>query len=215
MDRRQVQNVKAHFGQPRQPQRAVGERAMPAGLGGAGARKQLVPGAELGPRAIDDDRKRRIADAGRRAIGIAGHQRAQFGGAGTVRRKSGGARGEGHVPLSQPSCVVAGGPKRGLGDQCRANLQIDANILAGLDSFGQIALPGFKGVDPGQHGEFVAADLGGGEFGLPAVVAQADHRRLAPVGAALRPGEKSSHDRVVAVGEYVGRDHDPLARRFA
>src|SRR5687767_6249772 len=64
MNRRQVQDCKSQFGNGRQARHAIGEGAVFSRLISAGARKGLVPAAELGQRLIDDNPKLLIVTGG-------------------------------------------------------------------------------------------------------------------------------------------------------
>ena len=79
MNGRKVENVKAHAGHVVQPLGAVLQSSVAAGLAGAGARKHLIPGAEAGLFAIDDDCQFPAVGGCPSAIGVPDHQGLQFG----------------------------------------------------------------------------------------------------------------------------------------
>src|SRR5207247_9555371 len=100
------------------------------------------------------------------------------------------------------------------------DLELDANVLAGRQAFGELAAPCLEMIDPGLDRVDVAAELGDRELTPPAVVAERRHWRLAPSRRSLVPIAHDGGQGVVTVGEDVRLDDhgladDPLGRGSA
>ena len=171
------------------------------------AGEELVPRAEAGALALDEDGALGVHRAGA-AVG----ERVHEGGDGV------GDRGERlGVPVEQrrrdraQALTGAGGRTvGGLGHQGGADLQVDGDVLPGVDLGKGAHEPRAEGVDPGLDGEAVEAEALDGEAGRPVVVAEClegDGRPATP----RRAVQEAGRDGVLAVGEDVGGHHHVLA----
>ena len=209
VDRREVEHVEAELGQPRK----LGFHAAQAA---PGSREELVPGAELGQRAVDLDRKRRV-DADRAVPGLDALEGGEQ------------LRAERHVVLGRLGHVLVGQRgdgvldqrliRLGLGFACRGGEELDAfRELAGelMLLRGDLALelvaPGAEHVGPGLDRVFPRSLLVDVEAALPAHAAEvgvdAHHLGLAPVAGLRRLVADDRAQDVVAVAEDVGLDFD-------
>ena len=210
VDGRQVQDVEAHPGDVGEPLLDIAEGAVRARLAGR-AREQLVPGAEARPLEIDQHLELARVAARQAAIGVALHERLELF---ALRRR--------HRSPLFPEClgqrgqlrgvVARGAPGRGL-HQARADLKVELHVLRRFDALGELPVPRPERVDPALDRVDVPPDLGRGEASAPAVVDQRCHRRLGPLLRRLVPVPQHRRQRVVAVGEHVGLDHDDFAHR--
>ncbi len=138
-------------------------------------------------------------------IRVAVDQRAQF----VVQRPRGGQRGGRGM---QTRCVCRRRTCGGAFDERGADLQVNGDVLAGLDALVQVVHPRPPPIHPAADGVLVAADPFAGEAGLPQVVAQRLHLGFVP-GAVTRiraaPAQDDAH-LVMAVTEHVGLDGQPI-----
>ncbi len=94
-----------------------------------------------------------------------------------------------------------------------ADLEVDRHVLAGVETFREIAAPRSEAVDPRVHGVVVATEAGDPELALEHVVAACRHRLLEPGRLLLVPVEDGAGDHVVAVRERVRVHAHQLADR--
>jgi len=189
VDWRQVEDVEAHGGDLRQKPLDVAELAH-------AAREELVPGAVARLDGLDQHLE--LAPVRRHVpLRVAVHElegnRVHVGLAFAKRlRQSRQARG------------VAGGavgPLRGGLDHARPGLELDLDVLSGVEPLGKLPAPGPELVDPTLDGVDVAAELGHGELTPPAVVDQRRHRHGGPLARPLVPEEQRGREGLVAVAE--------------
>ena len=160
---------------------------------------------------VDDDAERRFEGRDVVAVGVAAHPRVEV----LVERTArGGAFAEAGRPAFELLRVlgraVGGGASDRAVDEVRADLEVDRDVLAGVESLDEVGAPGDPVVGPGGHRVLVAADRVDDERGAPAVVAERLHRDLDPRSAGGAVAERGEDD-VVSVGERVGLDDDPVA----
>ena len=105
---------------------------------------------------------------------------------------------------------VTVGARRGCRHEVRADDQLLAHVLAGVEPLAHIALPGREAVGPGHDRERVAADDLQLDLRAPAVVAQRVHRDERRRGGAWRQVLHADQHDVVAVDERVGLDDQPV-----
>ena len=212
VDRRQVDDVEAQLGQPR-------ELLLHAFEPTPGAREELVPGAEAAPHPVDLERQRRVELAQPVALGVAldggeqlrAHRRVVLGRLEDLRV------GEDPVRVLDQPPVGALGARGGRLEQDRALADLARELrLARLELAPQLVAPGAEDVRPGADRELPAPDLVDAEGARPAdaVVVRVDRAELgfAPF-AAGRPGGDDGADLLVAVAEHVGRHLHDIAHR--
>src|SRR5262249_46769489 len=68
VDREKADDIEAHALHGRQPLQAIVQRAVPVRHLALGARKELVPGGEAGPRAVDDHLELAVVPGGVHAL---------------------------------------------------------------------------------------------------------------------------------------------------
>ncbi len=203
VDGRQVDDVEAHLGHRGQALGRTGEAALAAG-------EQLVPGAVAGERAVDPERTGHGGDVG---VGDArhqlGHPVVEPGVEPDLQRARRAPEG-GHGVEHPPASAGPQAPGQRFED-AGALLQLDLDVVAGGSLDLDVVAPGGEPVAPGLDHHLVAADVGGLESALPAVVHDRAERRRAPLGPAGAAPPHPGPEQVVPVAEDVGRDGHPLA----
>ena len=106
--------------------------------------------------------------------------------------------------------AVGGGAADRAIHEVRADLEVDRDVLAGVEPLHEVGAPGDPVVGPGGDRVLVPADRVDDERATPAVVAERLHRDLDPRAARGAVAERGEDD-VVSVGERVGLDDDPVA----
>ena len=150
MDRRQIDDVKAHFGLAAAGIADISEGAMPAVLA-ARARKKLMPGAE--------PRLGRISHDGQRLLRSASHARDRDRPAAIAASSARRARSLAAAAEPLGSCSCHSSTSRGLAlinallawlalDKPGPDAKIERHILPSSQPLLQIAIPGDKRVDP-------------------------------------------------------------------
>ena len=160
---------------------------------------------------VDDDLQRRFEGRDVVAVGVAAHPRVEV----LVERAArGGAFAESGRPALELLRVlgraVGGGASDRLVHEVRADLEVNGDVLAGVEPLDEVRAPGDPVVGPGRDRVLVAAHLVDDERGAPAVVAERLHRDLDPWPAGRAVAERGEDD-VVSIGERVGLDDDPVA----
>ena len=200
VDRRQVDDVEAQLGQPR-------ELLLHAGEAPEGAREQLVPRADAGPLAVDVHLVRRRPPA-LVPLGAAG-QRLGHG------RRGGGGGALGHGArrahradrLGHRGAVARAQPPGGVLDQDRSLLELALEVLlAGRQLALDLVPPRRVGVHPGLDLEAVAAQRDRGERPRPPVRAELRHRLLQEPAGPRRTVPHDGPQLLVAVAHEVARD---------
>ena len=95
----------------------------------------------------------------------------------------------------------------------RAFEQLALDVLSGAELLRELVPPAAEAIDPALDRVLVAADCLDREAGLPAVVPERLHRRLAPARFAGAAIEQRRGELVVAVREDVGADDHVFAHR--
>ncbi len=212
VDRRQIDDVEAELGEPR-------ELGLDAAQPAPRAREQLVPGAEAGaePVGLDD---LRLVDGDAAVPGHDALERLeQLLAEGDVVLGPLGQRGvlEGeHGVLDQPPVARPLGAREPLAQQHQALGHLAAEVvLAGLELAHELIAPRAEHVGPGLHGVLPAADLVELDLPRPAHTAEvgvdAVHLGLAPAPLTGCAVADDRPDQVVAVAKDVGGDADAVA----
>ena len=177
VDRRQVDDVEAHRGRPLEL--ALGVAKRPVAAGDVGAGKELVPGGEARPLAIDDDLVFALGPGRVGAVEVGVHEAAERG---VVRGRRGGgpvAVGEGLGPAGQHPGVVAGCAPGGRLDQRRALAQLAGHVLARRHPLVEVGQPGAERVGQRLDRVDVARVVLEDERARPAIVREVDlHLRI-------------------------------------
>ncbi len=214
MDGRKVNHVEAELRDVRKARLAVAQRAVAPRLGRSRAREKLVPRRESRALAIRDERHLERPGRRKAAVGKARGQAREC----LVEREcaqrvgitSGGGAGESAGPFEQALAIRAGGARRRLLEEVRADACRDAQIVEILAPY-ELGAPGKPCVRPGGDRIAIAADRLERERTAPYVVAERLHLDLAPIAFEL--GTPAQHDaqRIVAVGEAVCLDGEGIA----
>ncbi len=214
---REIEHVEAEVADIGQLPDDVVEGAVTLRIVGHRARQQLVPGAEGGTLAVDDQLQ---------LAWIAGEIGAD---AGALHESGGGGREEAGKALAFVFSRVEGGKE--LGE--RFPVAVVRAFAAGERAFDELAAlgklqrdrharsvflrdfvaPACKEVAPGDQGVAVARVRIDDAASPPAVIVEECHRRFAPSLFVASPDEQSGVDLVVAVTEDVGLDHKGVADR--
>ncbi len=212
VDRRQVDDVEAEFGERWELLRHPGEAA-------PRAREHLVPGAEPGAEAVDIDRQRGLelgrAEALRRAFDGSVELLAEDRVVLDARRRRFAAQRRERVP-DERLLLVARGTFGGCREQHLALRELAREIvLAGLDLAPQLVAPGPEHVGPGDDRPFPAADPLDQEAPRPADAVEVGvglvQLALLPLRVARAAEAHGSPQQLVAVAEDVGADVDRVA----
>ncbi|MNH02735.1 hypothetical protein D3C79_619800 [compost metagenome] len=210
VDGREVQDVEAHVADHRQPFVHVVEGAVALRVVGHRAREQLVPAGEQGGRAIDIKGKLRAAGQVAAVFGFA-HQ----AGGGRVEKDGylviGTEGGQAVLHGLELFAQGAAAQLDAFAQHQTAFFQLQFHLDAGVVLLLQVVAIGGKRVDPGLDTEQVRAQLGGGEFGLPQVVARRLHRHAMPAPAVRLAPVEHHRQAVVAVAVGLGADCHRLA----
>ncbi len=117
----------------------------------------------------------------------------------------------------QRGCVVKSGPFGCLPDDDGTILEITVSYLPGGDVGLEALTPGLEVIDPGSHRVLMGAEGVYLEFGAPAIVTDLSHANFLPRASRVRgvswywSMSEDCRDRVVRIGEDVGRDRDVVA----
>ena len=183
------------------------------GIAALRARKELVPGGELGGRPVDQDLELGLVAGRVGADAGAAHQLADALAEQDLQLAT-VIFGMGLELLEQRRERLLVGPL-GLGvgalDQQAAFGQLEADVQTGIVLLHDLGAPALEQVAPGRDRIEIAGVAGDREPAAPAVVVDERHRRLAPVPLVLRAILDAGGDLVVAVAEDVGLDLDHVA----
>ena len=171
-------------------------------LGAGRAREQLVPGREAGALAIDRDLERRRSSL---ASSRGATRRISSASVGRARARRPSRLFELLDRRLERAAIGALGPGRGVAQEARADLEVDRDVLPGVEALREVALPRAEAVDPRAHRVLVAPEPRDAEVPAEDVVALRLDRHLGPgrlVGVAV---EDRARDQVVPVGEGVAR----------
>ena len=212
MHGREVEDVEAHLGDTRQLRLDVAQGAVLARRSQRPG-EELVPGAEASTQGLDPQ----LELGGLAGVGPDAVDR-HHGGELLVQRAAevggiGGAAG-GEQALGADAEALGdglGGAGGGLVDQLGADQELDLDVLAAGDAALELVAPGGEPVDPAADGVAPAAERIELDAGDPAVVAERLHRHLAPAAPALVLDAEGGGDAVMAIGEHVGGDVEPVA----
>jgi hypothetical protein len=212
MDRRQVDDVKAHLLDVRQALRGRLEGAVLTGTGCSRTREHLIPGAEAGLLAVHPDALTDVVDRLRVARSMLEHQFLQRRLEGDVgAHASGPLLFEGIRALEEAVGVRLRSAHGRFADDGGALQKLHRDVLTTLIPLLEVAPPRAELVDPGFDLVDVGLHLGDGELASPAVVAQEAHRHLLPGALGFEAIEEMTGELVMAVGEGIRLDHDGVA----
>jgi hypothetical protein len=210
MDRREVEHVESHPGDVGQARLAVAERAVPPRLRARRAGKHLVPRGIARALAVDHDRELPVVGRRGAPVGVArGERRRLLGHAEAPQLRGVGGARELLPGQAQARGVLGAGAVRGPREQERADARGRREV--GVHAPRELRAPRQERVHPARDRVAVAPDARDRELAAPAVVAERQHGRLAPVGLGFVAVEQAAHDHIVAVGERVGFHRDPVA----
>src|SRR5262249_6518790 len=154
VDRRHVDDIEAHALHIREPLDAIVERAVPAWHLALGARKELVPGGEARPHAVDDHLELTIVAGGVHTLLEPADSLAHCGLEERVESRLLRVRRprSGEHALEQV-CIGPGGPRPRLGDEPGAFQELTGEVrLASLRTPRHVVYPGGEAVRPGLNG---------------------------------------------------------------
>ena len=181
-------------------------------IGTARTRKQLVPGREAGPLAIDRHPQVARIPAGEPATRVPQHEigllLVERGGYGPVDVGRITQDGREHLKVAR---VGSGGPLHRIVNQHRANFEVDGDVLTRVDTAAQIVPPCSVWIDECLDGVPIASRDRDLERRPPAIVAERRHGRLTPRGFLVAAEEQQTGELVVSVGKNVGLDDDLIA----
>ena len=183
---------------------------MASGLRRARPGEALVPGRVARLQRIDLDGLAAVVDDRPLAIRVAAHQLGQLRVQPQHRARPARPGGERAGETPQPHGVGSPRPTGRRLHQRHAAEQLDLHRLARFEPLGQVPGPGLEPVDPGAEAVAVAGQLGHGEAGLPAIVAQGAERRLGPHRLSQEAVLEHAADGIVPVGEHVRLDQHRL-----
>ena len=207
VDRREIDHVKAHRGDVRQPRDAIPEGAVLAGRTGPGC---VAPSRT----------RRRVRARGRSATNGNSCDRVRSGRdwlsamasfSSSVKQRRGVAGLQKILALPQDHRGRGLSAGLCLGQQARAFDGIEGEIGAGLLLQLEAVPPGGEFVGPGLDGIDIAAGLVGHERAAPAVVAVMGHRRAAPFAVLLAPPDQRRGNHIMAIAIDIRPDLDALA----
>src|SRR5450756_2438377 len=209
MDGRQVQDVESHLRDLWEAAFDVAERPVLAGFPRR-AREELVPRGKARSFRLDDDLELLRIGHRKALVRVAIHQ------LGELIAECGGCGG---AALSNRAGVcpesvgirAVGAAGSGLDHSC-GDFQLERDVLARLDPFGELPAPGLEGVHPGLDGVEVPAELPDHELAPPAVVHDGHHRNVVPELRRLVAPAQHARQGVVPVREDVRLHGDPLAK---
>ena len=217
VDRREIEDVEAHFLDVGQAVDDVVEGPVAIDIAGLGAWEELVPGGKARRRAIHPDRD--VARIAREVGALAGdgQQRDRLGVLQQMILAVGVAlRLHGFQLLVQPRNSVLLRPGAPAGLAGRANQfaslgQFQIGQLAGIALLLRLVAPRRVQIAPGNDREAIRARLLEDDLGRPAIVLDEDQRGLVPLLGIGRPVDDGGGDLVMAIGKDVRLDDQRFA----
>src|SRR5580692_10576631 len=213
MNRRKVKDVKSHARDVLQPFLTFLEGPESSGFSPARSREHLVPRAKPSSFTIDNHRKFLAVNRGLAAICVQYHPGRQFDIGKPLHcivqvlflEPQDLAR-----PGRQPPGVFTARTICSRLNQLDACEQVQGDVLAGFQLFGEIPTPGLKRIQPGFECVKMYALRGDNELSLPAIVYQWLHRHFFPVPLGNWTMQQNSTQDIVTIGIDVCRDFHML-----
>ena len=113
--------------------------------------------------------------------------------------------------MVQRSCVLVPGPRGTEFDDGRADAQIEAYILSGIELLPQAVQPCLEMVDPRLHGILVHSGSADLKPCGPSVVERRRHRHRRPLLRVPPAVQEFGHDNIGAIGKNISLDGHPVA----